>query len=66
MRTCLPDAPMTAGSEPDALAGLLHADDVREGFRLVMTERRYRWVKQLQWWKDLSEQVEKRGWVVGN
>lgn len=65
MKTCL-ERPSPSRSEPDPLAILLHADAVREGCRLVMTERRYRWIKQLQWWKDLSEQVEKRGWLVGN
>ena len=55
-----------ARTDLDPLTVLLHAADIREGYRLVLTERRYRWIKQLQWWKDLSEQVEKRGWLVGN
>lgn len=66
MKPGLLERPSQSRSEPDPLAVLLHADDVREGCRLVMTERRYRWIKQLQWWKDLSEQLEKRGRLVGN
>ena len=50
----------------DPLTVMLHAEAIREGYRLVMTERRFRWIKQLQWWKDLSEQIEKGGWLVGN
>jgi CTP:molybdopterin cytidylyltransferase MocA len=50
----------------DPLIVMLHADDIREAYRRVMTERRFRWIKQLQWWKDLSEQVEKGRWLVGN
>lgn len=50
-------------SDLDPLSILLYADDLREGYQLVMTERRFRWIKQLQWWKDFAEQVKKRdGW----
>lgn len=66
MRTPLIERPSASRVDLDPLTVLLHADDLREGYRRVLTERRFRWVKELQWWKDLAEQVEKRGWVVGN
>jgi hypothetical protein len=59
------DRPSMSRTDLDPLTVLLHADDIREAYRRVMTERRFRWIKQLQWWKDLSEQVEKGGWLVG-
>lgn len=55
-----------ARADLDPLTVLLRTDEVREGYRLVMTERRFRWIKQLQWWKDLAEQIECGDWLVGN
>lgn len=66
MRTPLLERPSQSRTDRDPLTLLLHAHDVREGYQRVMTERRFRWIKQLQWWKDLAEQVEKRERLVGN
>lgn len=66
MKTPALDRPSMSRADLDPLIVMLHADDIREAYRRVMTERRFRWIKQLQWWKDLSEQVEKGRWLVGN
>lgn len=66
MNTPLLDRPSTSRADLDPLTVLLRTDEIRTGYRLVMTERRFRWIKQLQWWKDLAEQLESGGWLVGN
>lgn len=61
MKTLLADRPSMTRTDADPLSLLLHADELREGCRLVRTERKFRWVKELQWWKDLSEHLDLRG-----
>jgi DNA-directed RNA polymerase specialized sigma24 family protein len=48
------DLPSASRDDQDPAAILIRQESIREACRQVMSKREFRWVKELQWWRDLA------------